>query len=381
MLRANYLRIFVIVTILNVAYNQQFVGDVCTLTSSGAPGVCKLFIDCQQAREDIKKHVFPQTCGFEGTQAIVCCPSQNQKEQQKSKRQPGEISKRKCREYSAYIYEVTKSPVLLIGTSDLKRNECGHEVVKLIVGGELAGRKEFPHMAVIGFEPTRDEKKWLCGGTIISKQYILTAAHCLSHHEHGEAKYVRIGASDYNDKNRRQELKIEERIPHPEYKSSSHYHDIGLLKLETEAKMNPYARPACLFSRNEIPTERAIATGWGHTTWAGEGSNKLLKVTLDLFDHNTCNASYKNQISRRLKNGIVDDLQVCAGSKDGEEKDTCQGDSGGPLQIYHFGDEIVCMYDIIGITSFGKGCAGSPGVYVRVSHYIKWIEDIVWPEI
>jgi secreted trypsin-like serine protease len=56
-----------------------------------------------------------------------------------------------------------------------------------------------------------------------------------------------------------------------------------------------------------------------------------------------------------------------------------QGDSGGPLQIYHVGDEIKCMYDIIGITSSSKFCLGNPGIYTRVSYFIKWIEDIVWP--
>lgn len=56
-----------------------------------------------------------------------------------------------------------------------------------------------------------------------------------------------------------------------------------------------------------------------------------------------------------------------------------QGDSGGPLQIYHSNDDIECMYDIVGITSFGKACSGSPGVYTRVSKYIEWIENIVWP--
>lgn len=43
---------------------------------------------------------------------------------------------------------------------------------------------------------------------------------------------------------------------------------------------------------------------------------------------------------------------------------------------------MTCMYDVIGVTSFGKGCALAvdiPGVYTRVSYYVKWIEDIVWP--
>lgn len=60
-----------------------------------------------------------------------------------------------------------------------------------------------------------------------------------------------------------------------------------------------------------------------------------------------------------------------------------QGDSGGPLQIYHEESEKnKCMYNIVGVTSFGQGCGLSknhPGVYTRVSHYIQWIENIVWP--
>jgi len=57
-----------------------------------------------------------------------------------------------------------------------------------------------------------------------------------------------------------------------------------------------------------------------------------------------------------------------------------QGDSGGPLQIPH--NRYTCMYKQIGVTSFGKRCAelDSPGVYTRVSKYLPWIEQIVWPK-
>lgn len=54
-----------------------------------------------------------------------------------------------------------------------------------------------------------------------------------------------------------------------------------------------------------------------------------------------------------------------------------QGDSGGPLQL-RLADPY-CMYSQIGIVSFGEVCATKPGVYTRVSHYISWIENIVWP--
>lgn len=62
-----------------------------------------------------------------------------------------------------------------------------------------------------------------------------------------------------------------------------------------------------------------------------------------------------------------------------------QGDSGGPLQVYRDTQDknMTCMYDVIGVTSFGKGCGlavNVPGVYTRVSNYLKWIEDHVWPQ-
>lgn len=52
-----------------------------------------------------------------------------------------------------------------------------------------------------------------------------------------------------------------------------------------------------------------------------------------------------------------------------------QGDSGGPLQVL---EKPLGLYSIVGITSFGQLCGGM-GVYVRVSAYLDWIEDVVWP--
>lgn len=56
-----------------------------------------------------------------------------------------------------------------------------------------------------------------------------------------------------------------------------------------------------------------------------------------------------------------------------------QGDSGGPLQIYN--SDVSCTYKVVGVTSFGKACGitNVPGVYTRVSNYVKWIEETVWP--
>ena len=54
-----------------------------------------------------------------------------------------------------------------------------------------------------------------------------------------------------------------------------------------------------------------------------------------------------------------------------------QGDSGGPLQVR--ANSSMCDFDVVGITSFGLGCAkpDTPAVYTRVSKYVPWIESVV----
>jgi len=365
---------------------QLFIGDLCTIQSTESQGECKLLNDCPKALQDLQESQrFPQTCGFQGTQPIVCCVQSTSTSIVSPtivrNRIAGEVSKQKCKEYTKYLYENKKSPILLIDAPKSEKNECGHKVVTLIVGGEQANRREFPHMAAIGYEDVSGgDVKWLCAGSIISEQYILTAGHCLNSREFGLSKYVRIGVTNLKDRNHLQEFSVAERIRYPEYTPSSHYNDIGLIKVNKRANLNPYAVPACLYTDFRMKAKKAIASGWGRTSFTGITSDDLLKVTLDLFSQPFCNNSYRNQISRKLNQGIKEDTQMCAGSTE-TEKDTCQGDSGGPLQIFHdmSNDNVSCMYDIVGVTSFGKACSGSPGVYTRVSAYIKWIEDIVWP--
>ncbi|XP_063911584.1 serine protease snake-like isoform X3 [Zophobas morio] len=347
--------IVVIVIFVKNVYTQSIIGNSCSLEPSNSPGVCKLLTQCQEIRDQVVfSHKLPQTCGFERTQAIVCCPKT---------RQPGYISQIKCREYTSYTKE---------------KQLCGHHIVKRVVGGVPTGRTDFPHMAALGFQiGFSDEYRWLCGGSLISEQYILTAAHCLFSRTDGEPKVVLLGVTNLNDTYHRHEKTISKTIPHPEYNSSSHYHDIGLVKLKRPIEMSSYVRPACLNTHFDIPVGKVIATGWGDTHSEGGRSEDLLKVTLDITEYELCNKTY--QVTRKLRRGIINEMHICTG-RGKEQKDTCQGDAGGPLQIYHNNDATSCMYDIVGVISFGKECNGDPAVNTRVSHYIKWIEDTVWPQ-
>lgn len=164
-------------------------------------------------------------------------------------------------------------------------------------------------------------------------------------------------------------------IPHPEYRTGENYHDIALLEVSQDMEFDEFARPACLNS-NLNPKERmAIVTGWGYTEYLGRVNNWLMKATLDVFPFHECSPKYPQE--RGLKKGLNQQQHFCAGSWT-ELKDACEGDSGGPLQVFH---SVYCMYKILGVTSFGKGCAiakGLPGVYTRVANYIDWIEGVAF---
>jgi secreted trypsin-like serine protease len=95
--------------------------------------------------------------------------------------------------------------------------------------------------------------------------------------------------------------------------------------------------------------------------------DKLMTVSVPIFDQATCNAKYM---------GMIDDTMLCAGfDENGEEKDSCQGDSGGPLYLPANSAANPSDQDVvIGVVSFGFGCAsGFPGVYSRVSEFSTFL--------
>lgn len=135
------------------------------------------------------------------------------------------------------------------------------------------------------------------------------------------ATYVRLGEHDLTQTNEATwiDFDIAERIRYPHYQLP--YNDIMLLKLKRFVQFDGAIRPACLPEQLAIPSERAIASGWGLTE-NGTRSNVLLKATLNFFPQKECNEKYAGKIA--LHNGISEETQLCAGSRV-DDKDTCQG--------------------------------------------------------
>lgn len=136
--------------------------------------------------------------------------------------------------------------------------------------------------------------------------------------------------------------------------------------------------PACVAS-GYPSTEYFEAAGYGQNG-SGLQTNKLSKVQLKFTPMEKCQKSYESVI-------LSSDTQLCAQSyrDDIEEQDTCYGDSGSPLQFMNSNyiaddGQTYEVPTIVGITSFGIGCAyGHPSVYVKVSNYIDWLESVIMP--
>nr|AAV91019.1 hemolymph proteinase 21 [Manduca sexta] len=393
--------------------------ETCNM-KNGEVGICKNIRNCPSALENLRKRIQPQLCGFDKSDPIVCCvesvttPAPTQPPIATTTKRPqvtttteyepplyeyetvdrqgsgcppidanltspkiGRKAWDKCLEYQEkLVYPCEKSFSLSLNDAMERKVKCHNNADDLIIGGQNASRNEFPHMALLGYGEEPDVQ-WLCGGTLISENFILTAGHCISSRDIN-LTYVYLGAlarSEVTDPSK--QYRIKKIHKHPEFAPPVRYNDIALVELERNVPLDEWLKPACLHMGDETADDRVWATGWGLTEYkASSGANILQKVVLNKFSTFECILQYPPH--RLMSQGFDVNSQMCYGDRS-QSKDTCQGDSGGPLQIKH--KKINCMWLIIGVTSFGKACGfiGEPGIYTKVSHYIPWIESVVWP--
>ncbi|XP_041108499.1 plasminogen-like [Polyodon spathula] len=249
------------------------------------------------------------------------------------------------------ICEILKCEVLECGYSAVKPKRCFGR----IVGGCVSKPYSWPWQISL----RTSFNAHFCGGTLIASQWVLTAAHCLEKSSRPSAYKVLLGiATEKADEPSKQERDVERLILGP---SGT---DIALIKLKSPALLNDKVQPACLPEKNYIVPSgtECYVTGWGETK--GTGGDGVLKETgFPILDNKVCNRP-------EYLNGRVKAHEMCAGNIEGGT-DSCQGDSGGPLVCYK-----ARSFVLQGVTSWGLGCANAmkPGVYVRVSYFVDWIE-------
>ncbi|RDI27604.1 S1 family peptidase [Lentzea flaviverrucosa] len=221
-----------------------------------------------------------------------------------------------------------------------------------IVGGTRASTSTYPWVVYLatssGFQ--------YCGGTLVAPDKVVTAAHCTVG---DSASAVRVVAGR-DDKNSTAGTvaRVTRIWIHPSYRDVTRGYDVSVLTLDRNLSQTPI--PFATSADSALYTAGTSSTilGWGTTSSGGSASRYLLRATVPLTSNSSCTGSYGSDFNSTH--------MVCAGYAQGGT-DTCQGDSGGPL---------VAGGKLIGITSWGEGCAaaGYPGVYARVSTYAAQIQ-------
>ncbi|NXE41288.1 GRAA protein, partial [Ptilorrhoa leucosticta] len=229
-----------------------------------------------------------------------------------------------------------------------------------IIRGHKVCPHSWPYMAAIQLK----NLDVLCGGTLVEKQWVLTAAHC----EINELEdRVVLGAHRVSVAEKEQQIfEIMEIFRHHQFDRSSWENDIMLLKLNDTAKLNKYVQLLPLpdsFEDLEPGTLCKVA-GWGKKS-SGKSSEYLREANLKIVDRKSCDKKYAS------KPKITINMLCAIGKRRFFPSDACQGDSGGPL---------ICAGQYRGIVSFGRKCGkrGIPGVYTRLTEkYIDWVKKTI----
>ncbi|CAL1570486.1 unnamed protein product [Knipowitschia caucasica] len=255
-------------------------------------------------------------------------------------------------------------------TVSLQCIECGQQKsVARIIGGELSKPGEWPWQVSLRYQNSH-----VCGGVLISRNFVLTAAHCFLGTEPSPvaSKWKVYGGVVSLDA-LQQPYEVTKIILSEDYDNSTNDQDIALIKLAMPLNFDDKVHPACLPSHDQQwqhGTE-CFTSGFGTTVASSNSAtNNLRDVNVKIIDTDVCNTpgSYSGSVTKYM---------LCAGHMEGG-KDSCQGDSGGPLVCENNG-----VWTLAGITSWGSGCGdrNRPGVYTRVTSVLPWIYSKMMQEM
>ncbi|XP_067289686.1 transmembrane protease serine 2 [Pseudorasbora parva] len=237
--------------------------------------------------------------------------------------------------------------------------ECGRSSKSRIVGGSTVNSKGvWPWQVSL-----QANGRHLCGGSIITPYWIVTAAHCVQEISNARDWTVYAGYLTRREMQSAIGNSVGRIVKH-DFNPKTNENDIALMKLNNPLMITANVRPVCLPNKGmffSAPRESYV-TGWGALFSGGVASETLQEAKIGLIDRTTCN-------SRQVYNGQITDTMICAGKLEGGV-DSCQGDSGGPLVTMENS-----LWWLVGDTSWGDGCAfrNKPGVYGNVTYFLDWI--------
>ncbi|XP_040344460.1 chymotrypsinogen A-like isoform X2 [Herpailurus yagouaroundi] len=229
-----------------------------------------------------------------------------------------------------------------------------------VVGGRAAPAKSWPWLVSL-----QHQGQHFCGGALIAKQWVLTAAHCnFSTITDG----LVIGRSSLSNIGNGDLLPVKAVYTHPGFTQFPPTDDLSLLRLENPVELGEFVSLICLPGKYDKINllSKCMTAGWGVTEPYHEFSKTMQQAAVPLISSTSCRSYWGLDIKN---------TNICGGAAGSS---SCMGDSGGPLQCVQDG-----QYKLIGIVSWGSSnCQPTaPTVFARISAYRDWITSVTGGEV
>ncbi|XP_055691220.1 brachyurin-like [Lutzomyia longipalpis] len=264
-------------------------------------------------------------------------------------------------------------------------NESNLNVTSRILNGQVASATRFPYFCdITGYtlldilNPARNRVYSRCGGAIITKNWVITAAHCLVERRtlgvlvilnsfRIIAGSVVNGVAGSNGQTRY--VLQNNAHPHAFYNPSTLINDIGLIEVPLDFNLNgifvaAIPLPAYSVNLGAGASQQLTVMGFGRTE-TGATSAVLLSATLIITAQSQCQATYP----------LTATTIFCAQDTTAPISATCDGDSGGPGTIMVNNRETLYGINILASPG-GAACGTTPQGFTSVPMFIGWIEAI-----
>ncbi|XP_006727684.1 enteropeptidase [Leptonychotes weddellii] len=247
---------------------------------------------------------------------------------------------------------------------------CGNklvaqEVSPKIVGGNNAKEGAWPWVVALYYNG-----QLLCGASLVSNDWLVSAAHCVYGRNLEPSKWKAILGLHMTSNLTSPQIVtrlIDQIVINPHYNKRTKDSDIAMMHLDFKVNYTDYIQPICLPEENQAfpPGRICSIAGWGRIIHQGHTADILQEANVPLLSNEKC--------QQQMPEYNITENMVCAGYEEGGI-DSCQGDSGGPLMCQENN-----RWFLAGVTSFGYQCAqpNRPGVYTRVLRFTEWIQSFL----